>query len=331
MPITKEQFKAKLIELGASDAENIATSFYANTYTIAFINNLGADKAAEFITRKDETDTQIITVEEAATFVRVAGAEAAALFVNGLAGSSISASEVVRKVLDQNSNSEDDDLRRELGIGPNLEAAGEFVKVAGGLEAAKFILEFDNYNKGEHDYPVFYFLKFIGTEDSAKFISETGLDTNNKSIAADFMTKFKTEPGPDVKPYENESRLFLKSFDDIKTAGKFVKDAGSVAAHEFVATIISLHLSSEYAYSFVKDAGFELAAKFVKEAAEAAAKFVFTSETKANYNEETFVYDNPERRVSNIIKSIYNLGSNNAPSIKTGTHQINDSTYVVKN
>ena len=275
MPTTKEQFKAKLIELGASDAdaENIANFFYDNV---------------------DNTKTD--------TFVNTLGIDAAALFA-------------VEAGLDNTSTSIAYQFIDELNVST--------------YDAAAFVELFPFGSKGQR------------TEEAAKFVKEAGLDNTSKSIAAEFLN---TAGGADAVEFASRyGGMVAGEFVHVcEVAAEFVNILGGTVAAEFVFSIGGGERGSGTTTAeFVNILGGTVAAELIKldnarRDSEGITNLIVKFLPVSNEDDPegegvvNYSFNSSVQNATEIIKLAYDLGLNNAPSIKTGTHQIGKSTYIVK-
>ena len=139
-------------------------------------------------------------------------------------------------------------------------------------------------------------MKYLGVTDAVKFVSEVGV----------------TDAG-----------LFVSGEAGGRNAGLFVEEAGETVALEFVKAA-----GGENASKFMRVASEKVAPEFVKAAGGTLAGNLVQKKGATNAGKSVRQADSVEL-LAEMIKASYELGINDAPLIKQGIHQIDNSTYIV--
>ena len=360
--ITKQEFQAKLQNLGIDDTEApLLSDLAAKRIADKFYDEIGADKASDFVeTAGDDSN----------------GKSIGAIFVLSTKNSDGEIDPDIAITFIKNINDPVDcpvDVALEEGVDDicsdvsGILRVADFVKKAGVYKAADFVSNTKN-TEGNKDPTVAasYVSEFIqlhidttlirfqpgdmikNTEDPkvvAAFVSEhedlkdwpgviraiyyirndnrwtsqniisgflnnTGLDSDNKSVAAKFFNEFKkVENNVAYRDYDIDTKASIFLENDVinsEIAYQFVKEAGGTNAGKFVK-----ELSITDAVNFIKEAGVSSAGAFVKSLGGSTA-----SEKVANYG-------------SAIAGELVKLGYNSAPKISQGIFQINANTYLI--
>ena len=344
----RTEFKNSLKNLGASesDADSITDQFFVElanaddftrktsssavasfVYTnedqqnstsiaAAFINRARASAAAAFINIAGRSGQHLSNL--AANFVREVGSQVAGEFVKAV--KFVSSSEISKLNLPHLNYYEGqgyfhNDIfyvrRPEFPDGPPSTSELDSVEWAGGTVAGMFVATVDHYTF-DGSPPSCTFVKTVGATEAASFVTRTmqtyGTEGNtDPQLAAAFVT--------------NETA-------SAEVAAKFVRDAGSVAAAEFVSDVTRKN-STAAAFDFVNNTKDEngdptVAGNFVNAAGgNVAAEFV--SAVGATEAATIAGISTTQSSSGALIKTFYDA----IPVIKQGIHQIDNSTYIV--